>query len=136
MLEFYEKAFGAKVAFQMPMPGGKVGHAEILIGKAKVMLADEFPEWNCYSPLSVGGTGSSTMVYVEDVDSFVARAKSAGAKVLMEPETQFYGDRTAKVEDPSGHWWMFSSRVEVVTEEEMLKRGEKLFGSGDRKDSA
>src|SRR5687767_4898098 len=35
-LEFYQKAFGAKVRMCMKEPGGKVAHAEILIGTGMV----------------------------------------------------------------------------------------------------
>ena len=42
-LEFYKKAFGAAEIMRIPSPGGKVGHAEIKIGAATLMLADDFP---------------------------------------------------------------------------------------------
>ncbi len=40
--------------------------------------------------------------YVDDVDAHYAQAKAAGARVLSEPEDQFYGDRTYRAEDPEG----------------------------------
>ena len=46
-LEFYKKAFGAKVTVRMPGPGGKVLHAEIKIGDSHLFLADEMPEMGC-----------------------------------------------------------------------------------------
>jgi hypothetical protein len=46
-LEFYKNAFGASEVMRMPGPGGTVGHAEIKIGKAMIMLADEFSDMNC-----------------------------------------------------------------------------------------
>ena len=39
-LEFYGKAFGAKVKMRMDAPGGRLGHAELRIGDSVVMLAD------------------------------------------------------------------------------------------------
>ena len=66
----------------MPAPGGTVGHAEIKIGKAIIMLADEFPQMNCKSPQAYGGSPVSIMLYVQDVDTFVNRAVTAGAKLL------------------------------------------------------
>jgi PhnB protein len=127
VLEFYKAAFGASELYRLDMPDGRVGHAEIKIGSAVVMLADEFPEWGIQSPLSVGGASMSTMIYVEDVDAFVAHAEKAGAKVLMKPETMFYGDRASKLEDPSGHLWMFSTRVEDLTAEEINERAKSAF---------
>src|SRR6266404_6324331 len=43
-IEFYRKAFGATELMRLTQPDGKIGHAEIKIGAAPIMLADEFPE--------------------------------------------------------------------------------------------
>ena len=123
-LDFYKKAFGATEIMRIPAPGGKVGHAEIKIGNAIIMLADEFPEMNHRSPQSLGGTPVSILVYVQDVDAFVKRAAAAGAKVVMQVETKFYGDRSGSLEDPFGHQWHFATHVEDVPPDEMAKRAE------------
>ena len=123
-LEFYKKAFGATEIMRIPAPGGAVGHAEIKIGHAIVMLADEFPEMNHKSPQSFGGTPVSMLVYVPDVDAFVKRAVAAGAKTLMPVENKFYGDRSGSLEDPFGHHWHFATHVEDVPPDEMAKRAE------------
>lgn len=127
MLDFYKEAFGATELYRLPMPDGRVGHAEIKIGGAVLMLADEFPDWGSRSPLSVGGTSTTILIYVEDVDAFVEKAAKAGAKVLMPPQDMFYGDRTSKIEDPSGHYWMFSSRIEDLTPEQINERARTAF---------
>lgn len=127
MLDFYKEAFGATELYRLPMPDGRVGHAEIKIGGAVLMLADEFPDWGSRSPLSVGGTSTTALIYVEDVDAFVEKAAKAGAKVLMPPQDMFYGDRTSKIEDPSGHYWMFSSRIEDLTPEQINERAKTAF---------
>lgn len=126
-LEFYKKAFGATEIMRIPAPGGKLGHAEIKIGNAIIMLADEFPEMNHKSPQSLGGTPVSIMIYVEDVDAFVKRAIAAGAKVREAVENKFYGDRSATLEDPFGHQWHFATHVEDVPPEEMPKRAEAFM---------
>jgi len=123
-LDFYNKAFGATEIMRIPAHGGKVGHAEIKIGNAIIMLADEFPEMNHRSPQSLGGTPVSILVYVQDVDAFVKRAAAAGAKVVMQVETKFYGDRSGSLEDPFGHQWHFATHVEDVPPDEMAKRAE------------
>ena len=123
-LEFYKNAFGASEVMRMPGPGGTVGHAEIKIGKAIIMLADEFPDMNCKSPQSFGGSPVSIMVYVKDVDTFIDRAVSAGAKMLRPLANQFYGDRSCSLEDPFGHQWHFATHVEDVPPDEMVKRAE------------
>jgi PhnB protein len=123
-LEFYKNAFGASEVMRVPGPGGTVGHAEIKIGKAMIMVADEFPDMNCKSPQSFGGSPVSIMVYVQDVDTFIDRAVSAGAKVLRPVANQFYGDRSCSLEDPFGHQWHFATHVEDVPPDEMAKRAE------------
>ncbi|WHZ16102.1 MAG: Glyoxalase family protein [Nitrospira sp.] len=126
-LEFYQKAFGATEIMRIPAPEGKVGHAEIKIGTAIIMLADEFPDMNCKSPQSFGGTPVSIMVYVQDVDRFVKQAVSAGAKVLRPVENKFYGDRAGSLEDPFGHQWHFATHVEDVPPDELAKRAEAFM---------
>ena len=122
-IEFYKKACGAEEKFRMPM-GDKVGHAEIKIGDSHVMLADEFPECDIRGPKARGGTASSLMIYVDDVDSTFKRALDAGARTDggMEVKNQFYGDRSGSLVDPFGHKWTIATHVEDVAPEEMERR--------------
>jgi PhnB protein len=129
-IEFYKKAFGATELFRIPMPGGKVGHAEIKIAGAIIMLSDECPEYGAQSPATLGGTAVGIMIYVPDVDAFAERAVAAGAKSLEPLKDQFYGDRSCKVLDPSGHKWFFATHIEDVPPDEIEKRAQKLFGGG------
>ena len=126
-IEFYKKAFGATEIMRIPAPGQKVGHAEIKIGNAIIMLADEDPEMNHKSPQSFGGTPVSMLVYVPDVDAFVKRAIAAGAKALTPVESKFYGDRSGSLEDPFGHHWHFATHVEDIPPDEMAKRAEAFM---------
>jgi PhnB protein len=123
-LEFYKKAFGATELMRIQAPGGTVGHAEIKVGKAIIMLADEFPDMNCKSPQSFGGSPVSMMLYVQDVDAFVSRAVAAGAKLQRPVKNQFYGDRSGSLEDPFGHQWHIATHIENVPPDEMAKRAE------------
>jgi PhnB protein len=126
-LEFYKKAFGAKELMRMGDPAGKIGHAEIKIGEAIVMLSDEFPDFGHLSPESIGGTPVSIMVYVEDVDGFVNKAVAAGAKLERPVQDQFYGDRSGALVDPFGHKWHFATHIEDVSPEEMKKRHDEFM---------
>ena len=121
-LDFYKQAFGATELFRMPGPDGRIGHAEIKIGDSPIMLADEFPEIDARSPKSLGGTPVGILLYVPNVDALTAQAIAAGAKVLKPLQDQFYGDRSATVEDPFGHKWTIATHTEDLTPEEMQKR--------------
>ncbi len=122
-LDFYVKAFGAAEMMRIVQSDGRIGHAEIRIGRnAAVMLADEFPEMGFRSPTTLGGTPVNLMIYVADVDDFVQRASAAGATIRRPVADQFYGDRIGVLEDPFGHSWTFASRIEEVSAEEMRRR--------------
>jgi len=125
-LEFYKNAFGATERLRIPAPGGKIGHAEIMIGDSPIMLADEHPEIGARSPQSFGGSPVSIMLYVEDVDAFVKRAVAAGAKVVRPVQDQFYGDRSGTLADPAGHVWHVATHTEDLSLEEIKQRGEAL----------
>ena len=113
---------------RLATPEGKVGHAEIEIGDSRIMLADEFPEWDARSPQTIGGSAVFIMLYVEDVDGCVRRAVAAGAKLFKPIEDQFYGDRSGSITDPFGHKWVIATHKEDVSPEEMKRRAAALFG--------
>jgi PhnB protein len=121
-IAFYKQAFGATETMRMGEPDGKVGHAEIKIGEATIMLSDEFPEMGVRSPRTLGGSPAAILLYFEDVDAVAARAVAAGAKLTRPIENQFYGDRSGAFEDPFGHTWWIATHVEDVSPEEMSKR--------------
>ena len=125
-LAFYTRAFGAKELFRMPMPNGKIGHAELQLGTSRLMLADENPQMAAKGPKGYGGSPLSLMLYVEDVDAFVKRAVEAGAKIDRPIEDQFYGDRSGGIVDPFGHKWYVATHKEDVSPEEMDRRMKAL----------
>jgi PhnB protein len=128
-IEFYKRAFGAKERMRMDAPGGKIGHAELEIGDSVVMLSDPFPQSSTKPPKELGGTSTSVMLYVEDVDEIVKQAVDAGAKVTMEVENQFWGDRFGSVTDPFGHSWSIATHVEDVPPEEMAERAKAAMAA-------
>jgi PhnB protein len=121
-IEFYKRALGATETMRMPHPDGRVAHAELKIGTAIIMLADEFPEMGVVSPKTLGGTPVTLHMYVQDVDTLVTKATAEGLKVLRPVQDQFYGDRGGKFEDPYGHHWWIATHKEDVAPEEMAKR--------------
>ena len=108
-MEFYRKAFGATEALRLPMPDGRIGHAEVRIGDSFIMLSDEFPEYGNRSPESIGGSPVIIHLYVEDVDAMASQAVAAGAKVLSAVADWEHGDRSGRLADPFGHLWIVST---------------------------
>ena len=121
-IAFYKKAFGAKEMVRMPMPDGKIAHAEIRIGDSVVMLGDESPQMGATAPQTIGGTATAVFLYVKDVDKAFAQATAAGATTEMAPTNMFWGDRYCKFADPFGHKWSMATHIEDVPPKEMGKR--------------
>jgi len=121
-LEFYQRAFGAKVLGKMPGPDGLLVHAEMNVGGSIIMLADEINMPGSAvrkSPKNAGAITGGVMLYVKDVDAAFERAVAAGAKPAMPPQDQFWGDRFGQVEDPYGHVWAMATHLRDVSPAEM-----------------
>jgi len=121
-IEFCTSTFGAVELNRRPGADGKTAHALLTIGPAMVMIESEWPQIPNRAPSPDGSSPVVLYVYVEDVDETVARAEAAGARVLVAPANQFWGDRTAWAIDPSGHVWTIATRVEEPTEDERKAR--------------
>jgi PhnB protein len=126
-IEFYKKAFGATEVMRFADPSGKVGHAEIKIGQALVMLADEYPDMEIRGPRAYGGSPVKISLFVTDVDAFAKKAIAAGAKLVRPVQDQFYGDRSGQLEDPYGHVWNVATHTEDVTPDEMRRRFDAMM---------
>ena len=110
-LEFYKKAFDLETRMTMPDKDGKIIHAEMGYKDCIIMVGSECEESNSKAPSTLKGTPFGFYIYVEDVDKQFEKAKNAGAKVLQEPTTQFWGDRICSVACPEGHHWSFATNV-------------------------
>jgi len=126
-IEYYKNVFGATQVERMDGPDGRVGHAELLIGNSRIMLADENPQMGYRSAESIGASPVSLLVYLPDCDKVVARAVAAGAKILKPVQDQFYGDRSGFIQDPFGHFWGIATHIEDVSPKEMQERAKKAM---------
>jgi PhnB protein len=126
-IEFYREAFGAVEAGRLRLPDGRIAHAELLIGGATLMLADEMPEYGFLSPQTVGGVPMKLHHYCDDVDAVVGQALAAGAKLARPVKDEFYGNREGQVTDPFGYTWIVSTRKEEPTWEEIERRYRALM---------
>lgn len=128
-IEWYQQAFGAEEQFRVTDEQGRIGHAELSIGGARVMLSDEHAEMNVVGPATLGGTTVALHLEVGDVDATFARSIEAGATALGEPADQPHGARHGTILDPFGHRWMLSQQIEQLTIDDYADRAE---GSGFR----
>lgn len=130
-IDFYKHAFGAEERYRLVDPAsGKIGHAELMINGALVMLADEYPEFN-KSAKTLGGTAVKLVLMSTNAKLDFERAVKAGAEVMRPLTDEFYGHRSATLRDPFGHEWMISQELERVKPEEMQRRwSEMLAGPG------
>ncbi len=125
-IDFYKQALGAKELSRMEGPGGKIGHAELQIGDSKFMISDEFPGMSSGpDPDAKSGPSSYLFIYTDDVDSAFNKAVSAGCKVTMPLQDQFWGDRYGRLSDPFGHHWGMAEHVEDVAPAEMERRAKE-----------
>lgn len=101
-IDFLADAFNAVERRRVPMPQGGVGHAEVEIDGAVLMVADAFPP-------EFPATKSLMHLYVGDVDRTYAQAVKAGATAIAGPADESYGDRMARVLDPCGNQWIIAT---------------------------
>jgi len=122
-MNFCAAAFGAVEQVRRPGPDGSPIHIAMRINGAFLVVQSEFPDVAASrAPLLDGSSPVVIFVYVADVDHAVECAAAKGAKILMPAQDQFWGDRTARILDPSGHVWTVASRIEETTEEQRTKR--------------
>ncbi|MEV6712895.1 VOC family protein [Lentzea sp. NPDC051208] len=130
-LAFYEAAFGAEIMEVVSLSDGTTTHAEVRIGKTVLYLHDELPGARGRSPRGLGGTTTTFALRTDDVDLSFARAVAAGAAADSGPSEGYWGERYARVTDPDGHGWTFTSRTRHVTLDEQSKQASAHFSRVD-----
>ena len=121
-IEFCERVLQAEVGVRRPGPDGKTIHAALELGEARIIIQAEFPQLASTAPELDGSSPVVIFVYVEDVDRAVEMTLAAGGSVLLPAQDQFWGDRSARVMDPSGHVWTIASRIEDTSEQQRTER--------------
>ena len=129
-MDFYKEAFGAEIVYQLGTPETGLHHGEFKIGETLVYISGEAPEHHALARPDGQLSSSLLSIEVDDADAAFAKAVAAGAKVLSEPEDQFWGQRAAAVADPWGYRWGISHLIEEVSHEELTRRAIELFGGG------
>ena len=128
-IDFCKTTFGAVEVVRRPGPDGTVAHAALTISGAMILIEAEWPTLSSRAPQADGTSPVVIYVYVEDVDRVIHRAVAAGARVLIPVKDQFWGDRTARIIDPSGHVWTVSTRIEETSSNERQQRWSNILKS-------
>jgi PhnB protein len=110
---FLQDAFGFGLGFTSPDAHGGLAHAQLVHGSALIMLghAGAGGLGLAKSAATLGALHAGVYVFVEDVDAHFEHARAAGAKVLLPPADQLWGDRMYCAVDPEGQFWMFAKRL-------------------------
>jgi uncharacterized glyoxalase superfamily protein PhnB len=108
-LDWYAEVLGARPRGELYVNSdGTIGHAEVGIGDAVLMLAeasDLWPDVPVRAPEAPATFSHTLHLEVDDVDASTERARRGGASVEREPTDQPYG-RGSVIIDPFGHRWM------------------------------
>jgi uncharacterized glyoxalase superfamily protein PhnB len=90
---------------------GESHRSQLSVGDGAVIIGDVHGER--HAP-TAGVVTHSVVVRVDDANAHCERARSNGARIVMEPTDFPYGERQYEVEDPAGHRWTFSETLADV----------------------
>jgi uncharacterized glyoxalase superfamily protein PhnB len=108
-MDWLSRAFGFVRRAGHPGPDGTVAHAEMSIGQGVIMLGSARPEKGWASPLDLPAVNQTVYVVVDDPDAHCARAKAAGAEIVIDLKDEDYGSRGYTARDPEGNYWTFGT---------------------------
>jgi uncharacterized glyoxalase superfamily protein PhnB len=107
---------GSAFGFEERVRVGEAHRAQLRVGAdGAVIVADVRRDQVAPSP---GIVSQIIKVRVPDVDTAFTRARDFGARVVDEPTTHEYGERSCMVEDLGGHRWELTQTVRDVEPEE------------------
>jgi uncharacterized glyoxalase superfamily protein PhnB len=114
LMDYLTRAFGAEELDRLTDENGIIGHAEMRIGNAVVMMFDSRPDWP--------PTPAFLRLYVDDAEATHRQAVEAGGTSVTEVTHLFFGDKVGRVRDPFGNLYWIQTRIEDLTEDEMTAR--------------
>ena len=128
-IDFCKTTFEAVEVGRRPGSDGTVAHALLTISGEMIIIEAEWPTLASRAPQPDASSPVVMFVYVEDVDKTIESAVAAGATILLPVKNQFWGDRTGRIMDPSGHVWTISSRIEETSATEREDRWSEIVKS-------
>jgi uncharacterized glyoxalase superfamily protein PhnB len=109
-IDFLCRAFGFEQAMLVPGEGDTVAHAQLRLGDGMIMLGTgQSPKMRGAIPDDIKQVEQGLYVYVQEPDKHCERARSAGARILREPENTEYGSREYSAVDTEGYYWSFGT---------------------------
>ena len=109
-IDWLEKAFGFKRQMVVPGPEGTIAHAQLICNGGMIMLGSYRDDVFRYkTPRAAGGVTQASYLYVADIDAHFARARAAGAEIVIELKDTDYGSREYSAQDLEGHLWHFGT---------------------------
>ena len=108
-IEWLCETFGFEKQLVVPDEQGGIAHAQLSFGNGMIMLGSvresEFGNL-MKQPDEIGGAETqSPYLIVADADAVYAKAKAAGAKIVIEIKDEDYGGRGFSCRDLEGHLW-------------------------------
>lgn len=101
-IDFLKAAFGAEERVRVPLPDGKIMHAQLGLGNGAVEVADANDQYPS-APTDIH-------LYVDDADATFDRALAAGATSIYKPTDEHpSGDRWGAAKDQFGNRWYIAT---------------------------
>lgn len=110
MIDWLCDNFGFEKKAVYANPDGTVMHSELTFGNGMIMIGSV----TSGTPTSVlmkqpneigGAVTQASYLVVSDCDALYARARAAGANILIDLEEKPYGGKAFTCADPEGHIW-------------------------------
>jgi uncharacterized glyoxalase superfamily protein PhnB len=113
-IEWLCQTFGFEKQLVVPNDDGTIAHAQLSFGNGMIMLGSVQTETEfgrlMKQPDEIGGAETqSAYVVVNDADAIYARAKAAGAEIVIEIKDEDYGGRGFSCRDLEGRLWNFGT---------------------------
>jgi len=106
-VDWLSAAFG----FSERLRIGEGHRTQLKVGDGDLVVAEPRGD---RQPPQPGQVSQSVMVRVEDARAHCEQARVHGARILMEPTDQMFGERQYSAEDFAGHHWTFTQTLTDV----------------------
>ena len=130
-IDFYKNAFEAIELVRHSAPGrDKLMHAHLVVHGGHLMLSDDFSSQmggKSETPEALGGSPVTFHIHTDDADGVWAKARAAGAEVIMPLADQFWGDRYGQLRDPFGHKWSIGQTLRQPSQDEIEEGAKAAF---------